>query len=331
MATITYIRELYEGRTGSEDDGSGKVLTRSFVVVTDNGECSPSVVMGAELNGVYIPKLGDNLRDSNGVETGCLCRSVSTTPRRSPRHWTVTCRYGDRFGGAAIPMSEGRGEEGASPNVTPGGDGLPPGFGGGPSGEGAANPVAVQIADPLLRPATVRYFAVKRMEAVYEDPDGQPLINSAGDPFDPPIQVEKVRLGIQITRFQARFDPSIIAEYVGAISSEKWAGFARQTAKCNDIAADRRFEGGVWATEVTYSFEIEHTGWNPRRFLNEGARYRLTALGTERLAFADDVLRPMAKGLLAANGTKLSAGASPTFEDIDLYPEVDFNALRLFR
>lgn len=326
---ITLIREVWDDRIHELAEGGVVILIRSFVVTTDSGEVSPSVVSGASLGGVSIPAIGDNLRDSDGVDLGVTCRAIKTRPHKSPKTWWVDCRYSNHAGdGSApqgVPPSEGDAVTGGGQGTA---QGYPPGFGGGASGEGAPNQTAELIENPLLRPARVRYVALKYQEVVERDNANLTVRNAAGDPFDPPVQIERARLGMTVSLNQALFDPETIRDFVGSVNSHEWAGLPAYAVRMVDLdSGDRTYENGVWFWPVVYTFAFHPSGWNPVSYLNQGANYKLNG---KLVRFTDDKGTPLRNGLLTATGGKLAVGGTPTFVDYDVYPEADFRQLKLF-
>lgn len=321
------VRELYDGRDGEESVDSRDFVRIWSVQQTDGG--NPASI-NEVLDARGIPSRGDPYVGAtvSDNDAGLACIGVRARHNKSPKLFLVEARYSSNRWGNTFPS------EGTSSTGTGGGDDgdetgeqIPPGFGGGDTGQGPASESPVQIDDPLLRPSVVRYGMAKRTEILIEDKNGVKIKNSANAAFDPPVEIERARLAMYVTQNRALFDPNVIETYHMAVNSKKWARGEPKTWRCEDINAERAFEEGKFYWKVSFMFVRNRDKWNPRKILDAGAYY---LSGTTQMRFADGVGGWLTRGLLNGGGERLGAASSPVYLDFDVHEELDFNALKLF-
>lgn len=121
--------------------------------------------------------------------------------------------------------------------------------------------------DPLDDPVQVSWSGREYTESIVEDIDGNPILNSALDPYDPAYVVDKQRLMVRIVRNESlpSYSPADADDYMGSINTDNVtiAGLtvtARQ-AKLNVYAADKQYRNGTWFWRVTYEVEFKASGW----------------------------------------------------------------------
>jgi hypothetical protein len=328
MPSLT-TRELYNGRDGSKDEGRREFVRVFIVQQTDAGNVvNPDHVME---NAPNLPRQGDPYTgySAEDADNGVTVRRVRVTTR-APKIWQVECSYSSKQGyGGNLPSESRSSQSGGQQAGGENGPGYPPGFGGGPTGEGTPSSSPVKIDNPLLRPATVRFSSVKRMIVVKRDNNLDLVQNSAGIPFDPPVQMEQARLGMHVQQNVAKFDPTIISTYGYAINSTKWAGGDPKTWRCEDISAERKFEEGIFYWQRSFFFVYKEDGWDPYEVLDQGAGYRATFVDTHLTKFYANG-SPLPKGLLNGAGGKLPVGDAAVYKKFNIHDELDFNALKLF-
>lgn len=330
MATITEVREVYDGRRGRITGDGERSVSRSFVVTVDTGLITEAEILSASDGTTSIPKWGNPYIGEAGNATALVVTEIECRPEKSPLVWRVDVSYSSKLdrkqGGGDGGAGNGGGEGGSIADQLSGGGpdggggGQPNGGGGGGGGGGGNNPQLIE--NPLLRPAEVSIYTVKQTMVMTRDNAGALIRNSAGAPFDPPAEYEDVRLGIDIVRNQLRFNASLIGAFVGAINSTAWLSFPAKTVRCMDISAKRSFENGFFYWVATYKFEYKSDKWNPVYVLDQGAY--ATDIDGNPIRILDKYGNPMPKGLLDNNGNQLDFDADPVFIPFDLYGEADF-------
>lgn len=130
--------------------------------------------------------------------------------------------------------------------------------------------------NPLATPMRIKWDVGLSLEQFDRDINGNPIVNSALDPFDTPFQVEVPELTLDVVRWEpAPFDFAKAASFVGTVNEGtlKIAGvpfkdgqvFVRRIAPLNDYTLDAR------AIEVGYSFCLRAQGWDIR-VMDQGFR-----------------------------------------------------------
>ena len=119
-----------------------------------------------------------------------------------------------------------------------------------------------QADNPLARPSEKNFTFAKYQKVFEKDiATGNPVCNSAGDPFDPPIDIDDSRPIITIRRNEASFSGAIAIDYQDAVNTDVFLGFAVGIVKVSNISATSKRENDTDFYEVTYEFECRREGW----------------------------------------------------------------------
>jgi hypothetical protein len=194
------------------------------------------------------------------------------------------------------------------------------------------------IPDPLLEPYTVDWLFSSCTEPIDKDKSGAALVNSAGEPFDPPIQEEFNDLVLRITRNEAAYDPALASEYKKAVNSDQFLWFEPYTVRCNLFEGRRIRIGNLFYYQVNYEFIIRQdpdadgniSGWK-RRILDQGFREKTgTDEGKPTYALIlDDNGTPINQpALLDGSGSKLDDAADPYYFSFETKPSKSFAFFR---
>lgn len=187
--------------------------------------------------------------------------------------------------------------------------------------------------NPFLQPPQIRWSS-NRFSRIFElDIDNEPLLNSAGQFFDPPPEGDDSRPSVQITLNQVTFDPNLALLYQDAINSDALviAGLAVAPfqAKLNiESTYNQDLNYAWWAT--TYTVEFQRNGWQ-KRILDQG-RYQTGSGGKLKPCVGDDGSTPVADPVpLNGEGAQLSdpSPATAVYMTFDIYKELPFSALGL--
>lgn len=124
---------------------------------------------------------------------------------------------------------------------------------------------------PLDRPWEIEWDGETFQTIAEQDLFGNPINNSAGQYFDPPVQVDNVRPTLVIQRNEASFNGSLALQYQEAINSDPFFGGAPYTVKCKKIKSKRVIEEWAPATgedpieveywPTTYEFHYWYRTW----------------------------------------------------------------------
>ena len=196
--------------------------------------------------------------------------------------------------------------------------------------------------DPLDEDPDVNWGVVERVEALHHDKDGDPLLNSANDWFDPPLEQPRYDLAVTIMRNEApaAYAPGDTYDYVGTVNSDSTtiAGLAvtARQAKLVEYSANRQERNGVDFWRVTYRIEFRAdtattTGWD-REVLDQGINELFVLDGTKMRITGSDGEPVQEPVNLDGDGVALAWDHAPgdcVFLIFQTYPQKAFGALGL--
>lgn len=121
-----------------------------------------------------------------------------------------------------------------------------------------------QQSNPILRPPLYSCQSQQYTRPVARDTDGTPIMNLAGDYYDPPPEMDDARGTIIVSKNQSSL-PLAQMNYVNAINSDQFFNNGPGTWKLNAISSGNiQTEGGTTFYTVTYEFAYRPEGWQPR-------------------------------------------------------------------
>ena len=185
--------------------------------------------------------------------------------------------------------------------------------------------------NPLLMPIDVSWGLRDHEIVLDTDVNGLPVINTAGDPYDPPIVIDDPRLVMTIVRNEAAFNVAWVLAYRNAVNADSFAGFPPLACKVLNISSKSQWhQDAGWYYQTTYEFEFltaqidydSQTGYR-KNVVSQGFRaissvtgkpYHITLKGVP-------VNAPM---LLDKNGYLQGVNAAPYFQVFQAYPELPF-------
>lgn len=279
--------KAYGPHEGEEADDGKRKYTRTFVVRTNNKLADVEIVLANQ----HLPRIGDiwATKSSNVPGMRCVHRRASRDPE-CPVLWTVTCDYDSRQSLA---------------------------------GQDAKN--------PLDRPAVVSYRFETYTEALEKafDPDNPDteidIVNSAGDPYDPPLEVERGRLIITIKKNMASYNSERARAFIYTVNKTEWWGYEPLSALMTDYSASPEREDVITFWPTTWQIKIHRTQW-VKEILDMGVREIDGGTRQPILERGHPVQSPV---LLDGVGTRLPIGGVPLLNRFLLYPRAEFNDLNL--
>jgi len=103
------------------------------------------------------------------------------------------------------------------------------------------------------------------------DLEGNPVVNKAGDPFDPSV-MRSYNIGIlRIQQNRAELDRSLIFDYQDAINLDTFCGFEPGTVRALPVGFHSDYANGTKFYPHNFQFMIDRRGWN-RPIANVGLR-----------------------------------------------------------
>ena len=277
-------KELWEDRESTGDWQYNRTHTRSWRVETNDRDDDGFVVFvdGTDATPDPLPVVYEpHPTDPQSFAKSATCRPDSGSAGKT---WIVTVTYDNKV------------------ELDQGGDGAPE-------------------TDPTLRAPKVSWSGAKFSKRVNKDRDGNAVLNSARQPFDPPPERDMSRRVLTITRIEADYDDSVAEDYEDAVNSDTFYGRAPGKAKMDSITAHRHYENGTKYWEVTYVIHFSKDGWQLEG-LDIGNKYM----------DADGAIWPTdgnVKKLLDGEGGLLADDEDAVYLPFDVYPEMAFASLNL--
>lgn len=192
-----------------------------------------------------------------------------------------------------------------------------------------------QADDPRLRAVVFWYERISATVEVDKDRDGNPVVNSAGQPFDTPVPIERWLPVLVAQRNYGTLSEidAINSEFGNAVNSTVFRGWPAGQVQFQGLeTGPPSYENGIEYYQGQMRFIMDERGFG-RSFLNKGWRYYKDATGDphDRLLLnATDsagqlVTEPI---LLAADGTRLPEGDPGTYTPEYFFdPSRDLNPL----
>lgn len=180
--------------------------------------------------------------------------------------------------------------------------------------------------NPLDRPLLINISSQKYEQAVIKDRDGKGIVNTAGDPFDPPLMMDGTRIFLSLTKNFADYNFDLAGAYCDSLNASLYYGFAAEKLKMDGYHASRQFEQDTLFWTVTADFAFRREGWQLQP-LNAGLRRKA---GSARQKCTDDDGQPVQTPVpLSSAGGQIS---DPTVDNVvylafDVYPVLEFSAL----
>lgn len=140
---------------------------------------------------------------------------------------------------------------------------------------GPFSPLLSATGNPLTQPPRYR-FASSRIEKVVDKlTDGFPIINSAGDPFNPRPVKDATAAVLIVNRNEANPNfPDIFTNWVDHVNESDWNGFPARTLKICPVNLPERLYSqntGQLYYPMEYQFEFNPDTWDLKQ-LNLGLR-----------------------------------------------------------
>jgi hypothetical protein len=315
---IDLFEELWQERKGTLDRSYQNTFSRSFIVHTDTLEQTDISIYDAIYAHANCPQIGDLFPGDDDS----YAQSVNITPEQDdPQTWKVTIEY------SSNPDAASSSPSGSTP---------PPAV----ETQQAGQKPADREAEPTLRPPD---FKVNFVSFPYIVPN---INNSAGDPFVPPITVEKFRPVFSIGCNVSTIDSYDLATYIGKVNSSTVTfstgtgctlRILAKTGKIKNINTELLLEGSYQYWRLTYEIEINTSldpvdgetviGWD-MHLLDMG--YRIRKDDGERAPIFEGGVKITQPVRLNGAGKKTAAGAANSylvFSSSDVYGTINFATL----
>jgi hypothetical protein len=296
---------VYEVRTNNPNDDAREVLDGFLTAAPDPG---PNWMAP------YVRSNGTP--DYSSVARGFSCKQ----PRAdTPTLWHVMVRF--------TPLPRG-----ADPTYTLGSPMLPPAIISGPGPHPWSPPVlSVGGFHPVREPA--RYWIDQRTITVQveEDRDGNPIVNSARQPFDTPVEIER-ELEVYVFNFNvasATATRELNRNFANRLNDDTYLGYPAEHLLCGPFRQGQRQHAGgfaYWTVEVRIF--ANDKPWR-EKFVNRGFMHRPTGGTGWKLDTAkDEGGTPCSEPVLLTDGTEVDS-PGPGYRLEDYYPDAIGNSIEV--
>lgn len=190
---------------------------------------------------------------------------------------------------------------------------------------------------PLSRPAKITWSTIKYQKAVERDREGNAILNSAGDYFDPPVMKDLSRWTVSVSKNVAAV-PTDIIDYPDALNSGTFSiggiSIEQNVAKIMGISiSDLQKEGDIEYYVFQYTLEFDAIDkWKCKPLQHGFYCLENVFAGTpDKIRCTDSNGKPaVSPQLLADNGTQIGLPITPgdaKYGDYNIYHEMDFSVL----
>lgn len=200
-------------------------------------------------------------------------------------------------------------------------------------------------SSPLLLKPLVTMEGATYQQICDADVNGNPIVNTAGDPYDPPVERDASKCAIRIQQNIASFTPSTVLYYSHKINSDTWFGLDPHTCKFDPPKGTPAYHqvcGQYWQVEwnivcwpnlwydvVTSAWVV--LGWD-EMLPSRGYRQYISGTGYQKITNADgsDIDQP---AFLDSSGVALAppiAATSIVWTRWQKYPAINFTSTFAF-
>lgn len=190
--------------------------------------------------------------------------------------------------------------------------------------------------NPLNRPARIRWRTASYQKAIWRDINDKAILNSAGDYFDPPVEVDRAYWTVSVSKNVADV-PTFVLDYENAVNNAAitigGVVIGQYEAKISDIeVSELKIEGDYQYFEFSYTLERRREKWIPLKVLDQGYRQIDPANSEKRIHIMDDssVKRPVASLRLLDGAGKVLSDPTPErakYRDFTVYYARNFSVL----
>lgn len=208
--------------------------------------------------------------------------------------------------------------------------------------DSTANPN--QYQSPLDRPVKIKITFAKGKEAVVADLNGDAVLNSAFDPYLPPLEIDKpeARFSMEKNYSAGTFTFIQIFQYQNTVNDGTWKGFPDSSVKLDGVEySNEQFDNGISYDHYVWNFSVNlkkivdgsgavtwEGGWRPTKIQDQGYFY-VDGLGNKKPILDNGGHPKSTVSLLDGLGGQLAPGGTPVMLDYICYSKQDFGVFNL--
>ena len=182
---------------------------------------------------------------------------------------------------------------------------------------------------PLEETPEIGWSFASTQVVVEKDRNGAAIVNSAGQPFNPPLTRERYALVLNYSSNVANYDPIVALDYMDTVNNAPFYGAQRGQCRLVKWEAQRKVTAIDGAPAFYWNQQIEihflRQGW-AEELLDRGPKEKVN----NQLVGASDPdsgLSDTEARLLDGNGRFLSPGGEPVYRSFDILEERNFATL----
>ena len=187
--------------------------------------------------------------------------------------------------------------------------------------------VAQQNPDPLARPAVFKTTWTKQTKPIYKDLDGIAVLNSAGQPFEQPIEIDSGYPILTIEKNYASYSWTTVMNLQNTINDDVWQGFPKWAARMDGIDIEEKEENGAMYFHVVFRIIINNTAdgtWHPFKILDAG--YGELDDDDNLVQILDKYGQPVSKPV-PLDGAGHSDPTSEVYQQFRVYQQADWSGI----
>lgn len=117
---------------------------------------------------------------------------------------------------------------------------------------------------PLLRPVKAWMTAEEVKIPLFQDRFGNPVINTAGVAYDPPVEITSINKVYHFERNEASWSEAKVDAYLNHLNSSSFCGKPPRHVRCRKFDPQEQREKQIKYFKVGYEFEYNQFGFDPR-------------------------------------------------------------------
>jgi hypothetical protein len=193
-----------------------------------------------------------------------------------------------------------------------------------------------QNEEPTARPPTLTFDSEATTKPLIKDLAGDPVVNSSGMLYDPPLSIQVYYPTINVSFFSATMNPEDVAYYTNKANSNAFSiggySWPARTLLVTKYAATSQYEQGAIFWQKTISLKVaiqdeegEFIEWDKIKGLDCGTHRLVT--GKPPQPILDKTGNAITTPIPLQNGQPLNSGDTPVYLEYKGYAEVSFVSL----
>lgn len=189
-------------------------------------------------------------------------------------------------------------------------------------------PPEVGSQNPLLAPYDYEWDMTSFSRIVDFDVNGVPIVNTAGDFYGDPVEINDFLPTLSVSGNQPSFNPGLAYAYRNAINSDSWWGFSPGSLQVLSIKGTYVYDeywGPYWKS--TYQLIVNPEGFDivlaSRGLRERDSNGKLVPIKIKGKEITEPVM-------LDVNGKAMLNGGQPVLRKHQVYPRLPYNGVFIY-